>query len=116
MQGGLVLVDRGETPDRFAEDIVGQIVIDRRDFANQDITALAPESMPVARQQGDALTRLQLQQAASLLADDTPISSHLDIGLLIDAAIGIGIEQLEDERAAAAIDDVFRLDDMAVHR
>ncbi len=39
MSRGLVFLDIGETADGFAEDVVGLVVVDGRDLADQDIAA-----------------------------------------------------------------------------
>ena len=49
MQRRLVLFDGGKAADRIGENIIGQIVIDGRDLADQNVAALAPEGMPDAR-------------------------------------------------------------------
>ena len=49
MQRRLVLFDGGKAADRIGENIIGQVVIDGRDLADQNVAALAPEGMPDAR-------------------------------------------------------------------
>ena len=49
MGRGHIFLNRGKTANRFAEDVVGDIVVHSLDFANQDIAALAPKGVPIAR-------------------------------------------------------------------
>src|SRR5690606_18673965 len=68
MPGFLVLLDAAETGDtRVLEHVVGVVVIDGRDFADENVAALAPERMPVlVGHQRDALAGRQPELVAGL--------------------------------------------------
>lgn len=47
MQRRFVFLDVRKTPYGQSENVIGQVVIHRRDFADQDITIFTPERVPV---------------------------------------------------------------------
>src|SRR5215469_8804350 len=61
--GLLVFLYSAETTDpRIVENIVGIVVVDSRNFADEDVAALAPERVPVlVGHQRDAFARLELE-------------------------------------------------------
>ena len=56
MDGFYILFNLCEAPNRLPENIVCIIVIHGLDFADQYVTALAPEGMPVTGHKRDAFT------------------------------------------------------------
>ena len=62
MGRGNILIYLGETANGFAKHIVGDIIIDGRDFANQNIPPLTPKGMPITRHQGNGFTWGQFQR------------------------------------------------------
>src|SRR5262249_8487166 len=54
MQRGFIFVDLGKTSERLLEDIVGQVVIDRRHLTDQHIRPLGHKAVPDAGQERGA--------------------------------------------------------------
>ena len=48
--------------------------------------------------------------------DGAAIAGHRDRSVPVNATCGVRVVDFHDQVAAAAIDDVFGLDDMAMHR
>lgn len=57
----LIFIDLGEASDWLFEDVVRQIIIDRRYFADQDVLFLGDEAMPNAGQERDTFARRKSQ-------------------------------------------------------
>ncbi len=102
--------------DWLAKDIVGQVIVDGRDFANQDVLALAPEGMPDIGVQRHAFTRIEFEQAAGLQGPHAPVAGNAHFRLLVNGTIRLCHEQFQHQLAATTIDDVFGLDVMPEHR
>ena len=116
MQRGLVLVDVGEPTDGFAKDVVGQVIVDRADLADQHIPPVAPERMPVARHQRHAFPGGQPQLLPRTIGRADAVAHHHPAPVLRKLALIIRAIQLDHQRRPAPVDDVLGLDDMGVHR
>jgi len=116
VEGWLIFIDLGEASDWLFEDVVRQIIIDRRYFADQDVLFLGDEAMPNARQERDTFARRKSQfpTGGQTPWETVRLDNHL--GFTIDTAVLVGHEQLEHELPAPAVDDILRLDIVAVHR
>src|SRR5690554_3115516 len=71
-----ILLDVRETADRLGEDVVGEIIVDGRDFADQHVGAFRPELVPDAGKQRDAFTRSEAQRLARTKAAHETVARH----------------------------------------
>ena len=115
MPRGLILFDLGKPANRFAEDIVGLVVIHGRDLADQHIAPLAPKGVPVPGHEGDAFTGRKAQLFSGAKGAVDPVAAHHAAPVRREIAPVVRAKQFYHQRRAAAVDDIFRLDDMGVH-
>src|SRR5208337_5378741 len=106
----LVPLDPGEAPDILEEAIVSGVVVDGANLADEYSAGpcLAVESVVDAAFQADALSRAQDDPAARSQFARYAVDLDAD-RILREALVGRGAVKLEDQSAAAAYDDVFRL-------
>src|SRR5687768_974380 len=106
---GFVLLDPRKPSNRLMEHVVGLVVVDRRNLANEHVFLLGPERMPDAGAKRDALARSEAKDGAGGqdMSDRVRLDGH---GLrLIEATVRVGHEEAHGERPAGPVDDIFRL-------
>jgi hypothetical protein len=117
MDRRLVLDDRREASRRREEEIVGRVVVDRRDFADdRDARAgLGVEFVIEERRQPDRLAGADDETMSGGNAVRDAVERNADFAV-VEASVAPAVVDLADEIAAGPADDVLLLDGVAMHR